>query len=56
MNDIGWAVKQLWNKDKVCRLGWNKKNMYLELQRPNENSKMSLPYVYMKTADGNLVP
>jgi len=56
MNDIGWAVKQLWNKDKVCRSGWNGKNMYLELQIPDANSKMSLPYVYMKTADNNLVP
>jgi len=56
MNDIGWAVKQLWNKDKVCRSNWNGKNMHLELQRPDANSKMSATYVYMKTAEGYLIP
>jgi hypothetical protein len=56
MNTIGWAVKELWNKQRVCRSGWNGKNMYLELQIPDANSKMSLPYVYMKTAQGDLVP
>lgn len=53
---IGWAVKQLWNGLHVCRAGWNGKNMYLELQRPDANSKMTLPYVYMRTAQGDLVP
>lgn len=53
---IGWAVKQMWNGSKVCRSGWNGKNMYLMLQVPDANSKMTLPYVYMKTAQGDLVP
>lgn len=56
VHTIGWAVKQLWNREKVCRSGWNGKNMYLELQVPDENSKMTLPYVYMRTAQGDLVP
>ncbi len=56
MNDIGWAVKQLWRFNKVCRSGWNGKNMYLELQIPDANSKMSRPYVYMKTVDDKLIP
>jgi hypothetical protein len=30
--------------------------MWLQLQRPDANSKMTLPYIYMKTADNNLVP
>ena len=41
---------------KVRRAGWNGKGMWLALQRPDENSKMTLPYIYMKTADENLVP
>jgi len=53
---IGWAVKQLNDGKKVCRHGWNGKNMYLELQRPDEHSKMTEPYVYMKTAQGGLIP
>lgn len=38
------------------REGWNGKDMYITLQCPDENSKMTQPYVYMKTAEGNLVP
>jgi hypothetical protein len=30
--------------------------MWLELQTPDEHSKMTLPYVYMSTAQGDLVP
>lgn len=56
MNNIGWAVKQMQNGSRVCRSGWNGKGMWLMLQVPDENSKMSLPYVYMKTADDKLVP
>lgn len=55
-NDIGWAVKQMHNGSKVTREGWNGKNMYLALQVPDANSKMSLPYVYIKTVDDKLVP
>lgn len=53
---IGEAVKNLWDGKKVTRKGWNGKDMYLELQRPDENSKMTLPYIYMKTVQGDLVP
>ncbi len=56
MNTIGWAIKQMQNGEKVQRSGWNGKGMYLKLQIPDEHSKMTLPYVYMKTADNNLVP
>ena len=56
MQTIGWAVKQLQNGDRVRREGWNGKGMWLELQKPDDNSKMTLPYVYMSTAQGDLVP
>lgn len=56
MRGIGWAVKQLLDGGKVQRAGWNGKDMYLELQRPDAHSKMTLPYVYMRTAQGDLVP
>jgi hypothetical protein len=56
MNTIGWTVKQLQDGLKVRRLGWNAKNMYLELQAPDEHSKMTLPYVYISTAQGGLIP
>jgi len=41
---------------RVCRKNWNGKNMWLELQMPTDTSKMTVPYVYMKTADDQLVP
>lgn len=54
--DIGWARKELQDGRKVRRAGWNGKNMWLELQEPDDHSKMTLPYVYMSTAQGDLVP
>lgn len=56
LTGIGWAIEQMQQGAKVCRSGWNGKNMYLELQRPDAHSKMTLPYVYMRTAQGDLVP
>jgi len=56
MHSIGWAVAQLNAGSKVCREGWNGRGMWVALQRPGNGSKMTLPYVYMRTADGNLVP
>jgi hypothetical protein len=54
--DIGKAVEYLRGGGKVARKGWNGKNMWLELQSPDANSKMTLPYVFMSTAQGDLVP
>ena len=53
---IGEAVKALWNGRKVARAGWNGKNMSLELQVPDQHSKMTLPYVFMNTVQGDCVP
>lgn len=53
---FGQAILLLKSGARVSRQGWNGKDMYLELQVPDEHSKMSLPYIYMKTACGNLVP
>lgn len=53
---FGWALDLLWAGYKVTREGWNGKGMWLALQRPDENSKMTRPYIYMKTVDDDLVP
>jgi hypothetical protein len=53
---IGGCVARLEAGCRMTRLGWNGKDMYIALQVPDAYSKMSLPYVYMKTADGKLVP
>jgi len=54
--NFGQAIQALKNGSKVSRNGWNGKNMWLALQVPDANSKMSLPYIYMFTADAKLVP
>ena len=54
--NFGPAIENLKNGHKVARSGWNGKGMWLNLQVPDEHSKMSLPYIYMFTADGHLVP
>lgn len=41
---------------RMMRIGWNGKGMYVEIQKPDVNSKMSLPYIYMRTAQRALVP
>jgi hypothetical protein len=56
MNTIGWAVKQMHHGEKVRRAGWNGKGQWLALQVPDANSKMGLPYVYISTVSGQLVP
>ena len=54
--DFGEAIKELRNGKKVCRSGWNGKGMWLCLQVPDKHSKMTLPYIYMYTADKSQVP
>lgn len=55
-SDFGWAIQALKNGHRVSRSGWNGKGMWLGLQRPDAGSKMSLPFIYMSTVTGDLVP
>lgn len=41
---------------RLTRDGWNGKGMWIELQRPDEHSKMTLPYIFMTTVTGDRVP
>lgn len=54
--NFGQAIEQLKLGMKVSRSGWNGKGMWLGLQVPDVNSKMTLPYIYMFTATEDLVP
>ena len=54
--DFGAALRQLGTGQRIARAGWNGKGMWLALQVPDAHSKMGLPYVYMRTAQGPLVP
>ncbi len=54
--DFGWALNQLRAGNDVYREGWNGKGLWLSLQRPDEHSKMTLPYVYLNYPEGARVP
>lgn len=32
--------------ERLTRKGWNRSGMWIELQKPDENSKMTRPYLY----------
>lgn len=54
--DFGEALDELKNGSRVARTGWNGKGMYVEMQVPDEHSKMRRPYLFMRPVDGDLVP
>lgn len=45
--NFGQALEAIKLGSKVTREGWNGKGMWLELQCPDEYSKMTLPYIFM---------
>ena len=51
--DFGKALENLKNGHKVCREGWNGRGMWLLLQRPDENSEMTNPYIYIEYPVGH---
>lgn len=54
MNTFGWALSALLLGEKVARKEWN--GMWVKLQTPDDFSKMTLPYIFMKTTQGDFVP
>lgn len=53
MFDVGQAIELLKRGKTVRRTGWNGKNMWLALQRPDAHSKMTLPYIYIEYPVGH---
>lgn len=47
--NFGAAIEALKEGCKVARKGWNGKGIFIELQRPDENSKMTSPYIFIDT-------
>ena len=54
--NFGDAIAAARSGQRISRSGWNGKGMWLALQVPDEHSKMTLPYLYMSTAQSDLVP
>jgi hypothetical protein len=47
--NFGQAIEELKAGRKVWRNGWNGKGIFIELQKPDENSKMTSPYIFIDT-------
>ena len=54
--NFGDALSVLRRYGEVSREGWNGPGQRLALQVPDANSKMTLPYIYIVTVQGDLVP
>lgn len=46
---FGLAIEALKLGKRVARKGWNGKNIFIELQNPDEHSKMTHSYIYIDT-------
>ena len=47
--NFGKALEALKDGQRVARSGWNGKGIFIELQVPDTNSKMTSPYIYIDT-------
>lgn len=46
---FGEALEQLKYGHKMARAGWNGKGIFIKLQLPTAESKMTSPYIYIDT-------
>ena len=51
--NFGQALEWLKKGKAIYRSGWNGKGMWLLLQTPDANSKMTLPYIYIEYPVGH---
>ena len=49
MFDFSKALEEAKSGQKIRRSGWNGNGIFVTIQRPDENSKMSSPYLYIDT-------
>jgi hypothetical protein len=56
LSTFGEALEALKQGLRVQRVGWNGAGQYLELQIPDEGSKMTAAYIFIRTVQGALVP
>ena len=47
--NFGQAIEALREGKRVARSGWNGKGIFIELQIPDEHSKMTHPYIFIDT-------
>lgn len=51
--DFSEALKYVKDGSRISRNGWNGKGLWVELQRPDQYSKMTRPYLYLVSPKGS---
>lgn len=51
--DFSKALEAVKSGKKVSRAGWNGKGLWVEIQRPDQHSKMTRPYLYLVSPRGS---
>lgn len=54
--DFSDALRKLKDGSWMRRKGWNSIHQWVRLQMPDDTSLMTLPYLYIRTPTGDLVP
>ena len=54
--DFSWALREAKRGKKIQREGWNGKGLTVQMQAPDDGSKMTLPYLYIEYPDGRRCP
>jgi len=54
--DFSVALTELKLGNAVTRVGWNGADQYLKAQFPDDGSKMTKPYIYIRTVQKDLIP
>ncbi len=47
--NFGQAIEYMWAGTAMRRAGWNGKGIFINIQVPDANSKMTSPYIYIDT-------
>lgn len=50
------ALKLLKSGSCLTRTGWNGRGMWIAIAQPDAKSLLTLPYIYIRTANGYMVP
>lgn len=54
--DFSYALVALKQGAKLRRAGWNGKDQWIQAQFPDELSKMTAPYIYIRTQQNDFIP
>lgn len=54
--NFGFAIAEMKSGNRVTRAGWNSKGMYVYVWEPDSSTDMTLPFIVMRTVQGDLVP